>query len=53
MRFLLCTVICLSVTTARAQDDDKPEETEGCKDSPLITRFLGSIIHAGDNKEYE
>jgi OOP family OmpA-OmpF porin len=36
----------------RAQDD-KPKDAEGCKDSPLITRFPGSIINSCDNKEYE
>jgi len=33
--------------------DDKPKDAEGCKDSPLITRFPGSIINSCDNKEYE
>jgi outer membrane protein OmpA-like peptidoglycan-associated protein len=37
----------------RAQDEDKPTDAEGCKDSPLITRFPGSIIHSCENKEYE
>jgi hypothetical protein len=39
LRLLLGTVICLSVTTLRAQDDDKPKDAEGCKDSPLVTRI--------------
>lgn len=36
----------------RAQDDER-KDAEGCKDSPLITRFPGSIINSCDNKEYE
>jgi outer membrane protein OmpA-like peptidoglycan-associated protein len=36
-----------------AQDGDKPKDAEGCKDSPLITRFPGGIINSCDNKEYE
>lgn len=35
-------------TTLRAQDD-----AEGCKDSPLISRFPGGTIHSCENKEYE
>jgi OmpA-OmpF porin, OOP family len=53
LRLLLGTVICLSVTTLRAQDDDKPKDAEGCKDSSLVTRFPGSIINSCENKEYE
>ncbi len=36
-----------------AQDDDKPTDAEGCKDSLVITRMPGSIIHGCENKEYE
>ena len=53
LRLLLGTVICLSVTTLHAQDDDKPKDAEGRKDSPRVTRFLGSIINSCENKEYE
>jgi OOP family OmpA-OmpF porin len=53
LRFILCAVVCLSVTSLYAQDEDKPQDAEGCKDSPLITRFPGSIIHSCENKEYE
>jgi len=56
MRFsrtiLLCSAVLFGMNLA-AQDDDKPQDAEGCKDSPLITRFPGSIIHSCDNKEYE
>jgi OmpA-OmpF porin, OOP family len=53
LRLLFCTLLFVSVSTLRAQDDDKPKDAEGCKDSPLITRFPGSIIHSCDNKEFE
>jgi outer membrane protein OmpA-like peptidoglycan-associated protein len=49
----LCCVLLLFASNLRAQDDDKPRDAEGCNDSPLITRFPGSIIHSCDNKEYE
>jgi OOP family OmpA-OmpF porin len=44
---LLALVVC--AVTLQAQDQD----AEGCKDSPLITRFPGSTIHSCENKEYE
>lgn len=53
VRLLICSAILLFANTLRAQDDDKPKDAEGCKDSPLITRFPGSIIHSCENKEYE
>jgi hypothetical protein len=45
LRLLLGTVICLSVTTLRAQDDDKPKDAEGCKDAPLVTRISQCPSH--------
>lgn len=53
IRMLLCTAIPFFAANLRAQDDDKPKDAEGCKDSPLITRFPGGIIHSCENKEYE
>jgi outer membrane protein OmpA-like peptidoglycan-associated protein len=53
IRLALLTVIFVSAATLRAQDDDKPKDAEGCKDSPLISRFPGSVINSCDNKEYE
>ena len=35
-------------STLSAQDD-----AEGCKDSPLVSRFPGGSIHSCENKEYE
>ena len=37
---------------ASAQDE-APKDAEGCKDSPLITRFPGGIINSCDSKEFE
>ena len=49
---ILLVIFFLAVNSF-AQDDDKPTDAEGCKDSPLITRMPGSTIHSCDNKEYE
>ena len=53
LRVSLCCALLLFAPNLRAQDDDKPRDAEGCKDSPLITRFPGGIIHSCDTKEYE
>jgi len=53
LRLLLCSAALVFATTLGAQEDDKPKDAEGCKDSPLITRFPGSIIHSCEYKEYE
>lgn len=53
LRLLACSAIFFFAATLHAQDDDKPKDAEGCKDSPLISRFPGSIIHSCENKEYE
>ena len=50
---LSCGVVLFCAMHLHAQDEDKPTDAEGCKDSPLITRFPGSIIHSCENKEYE
>jgi OOP family OmpA-OmpF porin len=48
-RVLLCAGILLVAGNLRAQEVD----AEGCKDSPLVTRFPGSIVHSCENKEFE
>jgi hypothetical protein len=53
LRLLLCICQLFLAKDLRAQDDDKPKDAEGCKDSPLITRFPGSIINSCENKEFE
>jgi len=45
---VLCLVI--AVPSARAFADD---DAEGCKDSPLITRMPGSVVHSCDKKEFD
>ena len=45
----LMLVAMLYAPRLRAQEVD----AEGCKDSPLISRFPGSMIHSCENKEYE
>jgi len=49
---LLLLAVTLFASNLRAQDE-APTDAEGCKDSPLITRMPGSIIHSCENKEYE
>src|SRR5689334_13234059 len=52
VRILSCGAALVFAMNLGAQDD-KPKDAEGCKDSPLITRFPGSIINSCENKEYE
>jgi outer membrane protein OmpA-like peptidoglycan-associated protein len=49
MRLLLCLGILLFARNLGAQEKD----ADGCKDSPLVTRFPGGIIHSCENKEFE
>lgn len=53
LRLLLVMTISLFALNTFAQDDDKPADAEGCKDSPLISRMQGGIIHSCESKEYE
>ena len=46
---LFSVALLCAASAVRAQDQD----AEGCKDSPIITRFPGSTIHSCENKEYE
>ena len=46
---LICAAVVCGAASARAQEQD----AEGCKDSPMITRFPGSAIHSCDNKEFD
>ncbi|HYA97953.1 MAG TPA: OmpA family protein [Methylomirabilota bacterium] len=50
-RTLLCLVLLF--VAARLQAQDAPQDAEGCKDSPLITRFPGGHINSCENKEFE
>ena len=50
-RFLVLTLLCIPATLLA--QDDAPQDAEGCKDSPVITRMPGSTIHSCENKEFE
>jgi OmpA-OmpF porin, OOP family len=54
MRFR-CVAVALFVflPVLMIAQDDAPQDAEGCKDSPIITRMPGSTIHSCDNKEFE
>jgi len=52
IHYLLVTTLILSGLGLFAQDEP-PQDAEGCKDSPLIGRMVGGIIHSCDNKEFE
>jgi OmpA-OmpF porin, OOP family len=50
LRLVIGAALVVSASApARAQETD----AEGCKDSPLITRFPGGAIHSCDNKEFD
>ena len=53
---LLALVLVYSLIAVPARliaQEDAPQDAEGCKDSPIITRMPGSTIHSCENKEYE
>lgn len=49
---LLCVVLLISAPALRAQQEER-KDAEGCKDSPLVTRFPGAIINSCENKEFD
>lgn len=51
-RLLLCAALLCCVTSGRAQEE-KRQDAEGCKDSPLISRFPGGVINSCENKEFD
>lgn len=55
LRFTTCLALfffLISAPLTFAQDEPQ-HDAEGCKDSPLITRMAGSIIHSCNHKEYD
>jgi outer membrane protein OmpA-like peptidoglycan-associated protein len=48
---LPCAILLFFATQTFAQSS--PDDAEGCKDSPLISRFPGGKINTCDNKEFE
>jgi hypothetical protein len=53
LKVKLCLLSLWFAVSVRAQDSDRPQDAEGCKDSPLISRFAGSVIHSCETKEFE
>jgi OmpA-OmpF porin, OOP family len=49
---LLFFALLLCIPAANAQDEER-KDAEGCKDSPLVTRFPGSIINSCENHEFD
>jgi OOP family OmpA-OmpF porin len=49
---VLLVASCILALNTFAQDE-APTDAEGCKDSPLITRMPGSLIHSCENKEFD
>jgi OOP family OmpA-OmpF porin len=50
---MLCLLPLWFAVSVRAQDSDQPQDAEGCKDSPPISRLPGSVIHSCETKEFE
>src|SRR3954462_12779060 len=48
---LLCALLCAA--PAFAQEEEKPHDVEGCKDSTLLSRMPGSLINECSDKEYD
>jgi OOP family OmpA-OmpF porin len=53
LRLLFYTSLMFLAKDLRAQEDSKPKDAEGCKDSSLVTRFPGGVINSCENKEFE
>jgi OmpA-OmpF porin, OOP family len=47
------SLVLAALFAAISFGQDAPQDAEGCKDSPLVARFPGSIIHSCDHKEFE
>jgi len=55
LRLLALVLVCslIAVPARLIAQEDAPQDAEGCKDSPIITRMPGSTIHSCENKEFE
>jgi len=53
VRLIFCSLFLFCAFGVHAQDEEKPKDAEGCKDSPIISRFPGGIINSCENKEFE
>jgi outer membrane protein OmpA-like peptidoglycan-associated protein len=52
-KLLTCLLLSFALFFVARDLPAQSGDAEGCKDSPLITRFPGSTISSCDNKEYE
>src|SRR5882724_2944151 len=52
-RLIFCSLFLFCTIGVHAQDEDKPKDAEGCKDSPIVSRFPGGIINSCENKEFD
>jgi OmpA-OmpF porin, OOP family len=46
-------LVLVSLPAFLVAQDETPQDAEGCKDSPIITRMPGGTIHTCENKEFE
>ncbi len=49
---LLCCAFLLCSPLLRAQDEER-KDAEGCKESPLVTRYPSGIINSCENREFD
>jgi outer membrane protein OmpA-like peptidoglycan-associated protein len=49
---LLCCAFLLCSPLLRAQDEER-KDAEGCKESPLVSRYPGAIINSCENREFD
>ncbi len=49
----LIPICALCLMFSQALHSQDPTDSEGCKDSTLVTRMPGASIHSCDNKEYD
>jgi OmpA-OmpF porin, OOP family len=53
MRSVIGLFLCVGLVGAAAPARAQETDAEGCKDSPMITRLPGSVIHSCENKEFD
>lgn len=53
MRAFILAGLLLCVPAFAQEEEEKPHDAEGCKDSPLVGRMPGSIIKECDEKEFD
>lgn len=54
MKLFPCALLCAAFLFFAGQTfAQNPDDADGCKDSPLISRFPGGTIHSCENKEFD